>query len=87
VLLRPGPEPTIPEEKKLRQDLQTLLNVAAEQQAESSASRPRTRNARFIMGPHAHHGSRAMRRSYTHTPPARSTPTMDPEAHPRRVEG
>jgi hypothetical protein len=30
VLLRDGPEPMTPEEKKLRQHLQTLLNVAAE---------------------------------------------------------
>jgi hypothetical protein len=52
-------------EKKLRQHLQMLLNVAAEQQAESSASRrarrgSRTKNTRFTAGRHAQRGSRTV---------------------------
>ena len=39
VLLRGCPEPTTPEDKKMRQQLRTLLEAAAVQQAECSASR------------------------------------------------
>jgi hypothetical protein len=38
VILRTSLETVTPEEKKIRQHLQTLLDVAAVQQAESSAS-------------------------------------------------
>jgi hypothetical protein len=85
VLLQAGLEPTTPEEKKLRQHLQMLLNVVTKQQAESSASRRREARApdeeRSV-----HHGSSrpsgqpGRAKSVRSPAGCRSTLTTGPEA-------
>jgi hypothetical protein len=49
--------------------------------------RPRTRNARFTVGPNTRQGSRITRRACAHPPHTRPTLTTWPGEHPRRVGG
>jgi hypothetical protein len=52
MLLRAMPAPSTPEARDLHREVQTLIEQAAVQQAESSASRIRQQGTRGMIGPH-----------------------------------
>jgi hypothetical protein len=69
-LLRVMPAPSTPEARNLQREAQALIEQAAVQQAESSASRSASRGARGTMGAH-----KALRRQFTRAARWGSPPT------------
>jgi hypothetical protein len=68
-LLRAMPAPSTPEARYLHREVQTLIEQAAVQQAESSASRIRNRGMRGTTEPHRGANPRSMREERRGDPP------------------